>query len=40
MYKKVLQEVCETFDSAEEFIRGKIEEICSDRKLFSVEEVT
>ena len=29
VYKKVLQEVCEKFDGAEEFIKDKIEEICS-----------
>ena len=40
MYKKVLQEVCEKFDGAEEPIKDKIEEICSDEKLLSVEGVT
>ena len=40
VYKKVPQEVCEKFDGAEEFIRDKTEEICSDEKLLSVEEVT
>ena len=39
VYKKVLQEVCEKFDGAEEFIKEKIEEICTNGKL-SVEEVT
>ena len=39
VYKKVLQKVCENFDGAEEFIKEKIEEICSNGKL-SVEEVT
>ena len=39
VYEKVLQEVCEKFDGAEEFIKEKIEEICSNGK-FSVEEVT
>ena len=29
VYKKALQEVCEKFDGAKEFIRDKIEEICS-----------
>ena len=37
--KKVLQEVCKKFDGAEEFIKEKIEKICSNGKL-SVEEVT
>ena len=37
-YKKVLPEVCEKLDSAEEFIKVKIEEICSNEKLL-VEEV-
>ena len=40
VYKKVLQEVCEKFDGAEEFIREKIEGICSEEKVLSVEEVT
>ena len=39
VYKKVLQEVCEKFDGAKEFIKEKIEEICSNGRL-SVEEVT
>ena len=39
VYKKVLQYVYEKFDGAKEFIRDKIEEICSNEKL-SVEEVT
>ena len=39
VYKKVLQEVCEKFDGAGEFIKEKIEERCSNRKL-SGEEVT
>ena len=39
VYEKELQEVCEKFDGAEEFIKEKIEEICSNGKL-SVEEVT
>ena len=39
VYKKVLQEVCKKFDGAEEFIKNKIEEICSNGKL-SVKEVT
>ena len=38
-YKKVLKEVCESFDGAEEFVKEKTEEICSNRNL-SVEEVT
>ena len=39
VYKKLLQEVCEKFDDTEQFIKEKIEEICSNGKL-SVEEVT
>ena len=39
VYKKVLQEVCENFDGAKQFIKEKIEEIGSNGKL-SVEEVT
>ena len=36
-YKKVLQEVCKKFDGAKEFIKDKIEEICSNEKLSVVE---
>ena len=39
VYKNILQEVCEKFDGAEEFINQKIEETCCHEKL-SVEEVT
>ena len=39
VYKKVLQEVCEKFDSPKEFIKDKLEEIYSNKKL-SVEGVT
>ena len=39
VYKKVLQKVCKEFDGAKEFIKDKIEEICSNGKL-SKEEVT
>ena len=39
VYKRVLQEVCEKFDAAKEFLRDKIEEISSNEKL-SLEEVT
>ena len=39
VYKEVIQEVCQNFVGAEEFIRDKIEEICCNEKL-SVEEVT
>ena len=38
VYKNTLQEVCEKFDGAEEFIKEKIEETCSNRKL-SVERL-
>ena len=38
IYKRVLQEICEKFDGAEEFVKEKIEEIWSNGKL-SVEEV-
>ena len=39
VYKKVLQEVCKNFVGAEEFIRDKIEDICCNEQLLSVEEV-
>ena len=38
VYKKVLQEVCENINGAEEFIKEKIEQLCSEGKL-SVDEV-
>ena len=39
VYKKVLQEVCKNFVGAKEFIRDKIEDICCNEQLLSVEEV-
>ena len=39
VYKKVLQEVSEKFDGVKEFIWDKIQEICSNEKIF-VEEVS
>ena len=39
VYKKVLQEVCKNFVGAEEFIRDKVEDICCNEQLLSVEEV-
>ena len=39
VYKKVLQEVWEKFNGAEDFIKERIEELCNNGKL-SVEEVT
>ena len=39
IYKKVLQEVSEKFNGAEQYIKGRIEVLCSESKL-SVEEVT
>ena len=38
VYKKVLHEVCQKFNGAEEFINQKIEGICCQGKLL-VEEV-
>ena len=40
VYKKVLQEVCEKFNGAENFIKEKIEELCCSNGILSVEEVT
>ena len=37
--KNVLQEVCEKFYGAEQYIKEKIEELCSESKL-PVDEVT
>ena len=39
VYKKVLQEVCERFNGAEEYIIERIEKLFSENKL-SVDEVT
>ena len=39
VYKKVLQEVCEKFRGAEQYIKERIEVLCSESKL-SAEEVT
>ena len=39
VYKIVLQEVCEKFNGAEEYIKKRIEELCNEKKL-SAEEVT
>ena len=36
---KCLQEVCETFNGAEQYIKERIEVLCSESKL-SAEEVT
>ena len=33
VYRKVLQEIWEKFDGAEEFIRDRIQEICCNKKL-------
>ena len=38
-YKIVLQEVCEKFSEAEEYIKKIIEELCNE-KILSAEEVT
>ena len=37
--KKILKEICEKYDGAEDFINDRIKEICSHQKLFA-EEVT
>ena len=39
VYKVVLQDVCEKFNGTEEYIKKRIEELCSEKKL-SAEEVT
>ena len=38
-YKKLLHEVCETFDGTEELVKGEMEETCFQQYL-SVMEVT
>ena len=37
--KNVLQEVCEKFNGAEQYIKEKVEELCNESKL-PVDEVT
>ena len=39
VYQKVLQEVCEKFNGAEQYVKERIEELCSESKL-SLDEVT
>ena len=39
VYKKSLQKVCEKFSGAEQYIKERIEELCSESKLL-VDEVT
>ena len=39
VYKKVLQEVCEKFNGAEQYIKERIKELWSESKL-SIDEVT
>ena len=39
LYKKFLQELCEKFDGAEFYMKERIEELCSEKKL-SAQEVT
>ena len=34
-YKIVLQEVCEKFSGAEEYIKKRIEELCDEKKIIS-----
>ena len=38
-YKKILQEVCEKINGAEQYIKERIEALCSESKL-SIDEVT
>ena len=35
VYKIVLQEVCEKFSGAEEYIKKRIEELCDEKKIIS-----
>ena len=39
IYKRVLQEISEKYNEAEDFINKRTEEVCSQKKL-SAEEVT
>ena len=34
VYKIVLQEVCEEFNGAEEYIKKRIEELCNEKKKY------
>ena len=35
VYKIILQEVCEKFSEAEEYIKKRIEELCNEKKIIS-----
>ena len=35
VYKIALQEVCEKFSGAEEYIKKRIEELCDEKKIIS-----
>ena len=39
VYRKALQEVCEKFNGAEQYIKERIEELCSESKLSIDEEI-
>ena len=39
IYKRVLKEVSEKYDGAEDFINSRIEEICSQEKLSAKEVI-
>ena len=39
VYKKVLQDVCEKFNGAEQYIKERIDEPCSESKL-SIDQVS
>ena len=39
VYKKVLQDVCEKFNGAEQYIKERIDELCSESKL-SIDQVS
>ena len=39
MYKKVLKEVTEKYDGAEDFINNRIDETCSQEKLCAEEVI-
>ena len=38
IYKNFLQKVCEKFNDAEAFVKERIEELCSEKKLSGKEE--
>ena len=37
IYKKIIEEVCKKYESAQEFIANKVKELCSQGRIFTEE---